>query len=278
MARFNATIALVVAGLASAGAIAGCNTRPTYPKAHLAESLQALLTKEQLNASVRQLDHTLAVQIIHPDTLVHDGLQIAFGPAFDDVARHALTNIHRVVLSSDATIDFYVLLLSDPNTPGAYLTLVRYMDDVRRANANMIPDLEMYYRTLLDVNLAGPAPVTLEAYVPRDIRLEEFLSWQLARRIQRKLIEEFQLEGRASVGRCGGAFNNGEFVFTLNIAPLGEEPFDEATMRRVFESSTGVVADVLSDYRFKAFETIRLTHPLTGRNIILPRARLDVFR
>ena len=186
--------------------------------------------------------------------------------------------IHRVLLSSDAEVRFYVLLMSDPKTPGAYLTLVRYMDDVRRANANMIDTPEMFARTIFELNFVGQNTVTIEQYVPRDIRLEEFLSWQLARRIQHKLADEFQEAGSIQVGRCGGTFQNGEFAFTLNVVPTTEGLIDDATMRQVFQTATGLVANVLSSYRFKSFNTIRLIHPLTGRNLVLPKAHLEIFR
>ncbi len=257
---------------------AGCDNQPTYPKAHLAESLQQLLTSEQLHTTVKFIDHTLAVQLDYPGALAQSGNQVGIGPEFDEAARKVITCIHRVLLSSDAEVSFYVLLLSDPKTPGAYLTLVRYMDDVRRANANMIDTPEMFARTIFELNYVGPATVTIDQYVPRDIRLEEFLSWQLARRIQHKLSEELQSTGVAQVGRCGGSFQNGEFAFTLNIVPTSQSALDEATMHRAFQTSTSLIAQVLSSYHFQSYETVRLVHPLTGRNLVLPKAHLEVFR
>ncbi len=255
-----------------------CSSRPTYPKAQLAATLQTLLKQERVNATVRLVDHTLAVQSDYPDALVQKGAQIGIGPAFDEVTRKVLINVHRVLLSSDAQVNFYVLLISDPKTPGVYITMVRYMDDVRKASANMLADTEMFSRTLFDLNVVGPVPLTIEQYVPRDIHLEEFLSWQLARRIQRKLTEEFQDAGIAQVGRCGGEFRDGEFAFTLNIAPASESPLDDETLRKVFLASTDVVASVLSSYRFESFDHIRLIHPPTGRNLVLPKGRLPLFR
>jgi hypothetical protein len=256
----------------------GCSSRPTYPKERLAESLQGLLTEGHLNASVRYLHHTVAVQVDHPDALTQDDGQLTIGPAFDEVARKVLSSLHRVLLSTDAEVLFYVLLVSDPKIPGAYLTMVRYMDDLRRANANMLDTPEMFARTIFELNLFGPKPLTIEQFVPRDIHLEEFLSWQLARRIQHKLTDELQAAGLADVGRCGGEFRDGEFVFTLNVAPTKGDALDEGTIRKVFEESTGVIAHVLQSYRFDAFDGIRLIHLPTGRNFVLPKTRLSVLR
>ena len=264
--------------LCCAAWFSACDSRPTYPKANLAKSLQDLLTEEHLNASVRFIDHTLAVHVDYPGSLSLMQGQISIGPEFDEAARKVITDIHRVLLSSDAEVRFYVLLISDPKTPGAYLTMVRYMDDVRRANAQMLDTPEMFARTIFELNYVGTNALTIEQYVPRDIHLEEFLSWQLARRIQHQLTDELQQSGIATVGRCGGRFENGEFAFTLDVEPTAPGPLDESTIQRVFLSSTNVIAKVLSSYQFENFDAVRLIHPLTGRSLLLSKTRLGLFR
>ena len=274
MARRLGTLLVCVSALAAAS----CSGRPTYPKAQLAESLQATLESEHLDASVRFVEHTLGVQLSYPGTLQQTDTHIGLGPAFDEASRKVLTALHRVLLSTDAQVNFYVVLLSDPQLPGAYLTLVRYMDDIRRANANMLDVPEMFARTIYELNYVGQTPVTIEQYLPRDIRLEEFLSWQLARRIQTALTDTLRPSGTVEVGRCGGKFENGEFVFSLDVSPTSEGSVDDATLQGVFQTSTEVIAKVLSNYRFESFDAIRLIHPLTGRHLVLPKTTLDVFR
>ena len=257
----------------------GCDDRPTYPKSRLAESLQEVLKSDRLQAGVHVVDHTIGVQLIYPGALAQTDTQVGLGPEFDEATRRVLTAIHRVLLSSDADIQFYVLLLSDPQAPGVYLTLVRYMDDIKRANANMIDVPEMFARTIYELNFVGTTPLTIEQYIPRDIRLEEFLSWQLSRRIQAELTEKLRPSGIANVGRCGGQFQNREFVFTLDVSPSTEgRPIDEATLREAFQASTSVIAKVLSSYKFESFDAVRLIHPLTGRNLVLPKTNLEIFR
>jgi len=265
-------------GLALSTAAVGCSGGPTYPKARLAASLQQALALEQLKTVVRFQDYTLAVQLEYPDALAqHDG-EIVIGPAFSEAARKVLGVVHRVLLSTDAEVRFYVLLLSDPKTPGAYLTMVRYIDDVRRAEVNMLNTEEILERTVFDLNFVGKNSLTIEQYVPRGIRMEEFLSWQLARRLQHQLMGTPQLSGRAEVGRCGGEFHNGEFAFTLNVTPIGEGALDDATVSQIFQTSTSEIAKVLSSYQFKSFDTVRLILPATGRNLVLPKTHLQAFQ
>ena len=99
-------------------AAAGCSPI-SYPKAHLAESMQAVLQEEGLVTSVHVIEHTLAVHLEYPKTLSQVGGQIGIGPAFDEATRKVIGAIHRVLLSSDADVRFYVLLVSDPKIPGA---------------------------------------------------------------------------------------------------------------------------------------------------------------
>jgi len=258
----------------------GCEIAPTYPKARLASSLQRLLAQEHLTASVRLFEHTLSVQVAYPDALALSGTGI--GPAFDDAIRKTLPAIHRVLFSTDAEIRFYILLLSDPQAPGVYLTIVRYVDDVRREQVNMLDTPEILSRTIFDLQYVGPSrSLSLEHDFPSDIQLEDFLSWQLARRIQHALADTFPASSASAVqvGQCDGVFNRGEFAFTLNILPPeGATTLDESTMRRIFQTSTSVIAKVLSSYKFQSFESVRLIHPLTGRNLVLPKSHLDVFR
>lgn len=272
-------VILLLFGMAVSVSLAGCSNRPTYPKERLAESLQQVLVGEHLKTTVRFFEHTLAVQLEYPNALAQQGNEIAIGPAFQEAARMVLQAIHRVLLSTDAEVHFYVLLLSDPHTPGAYLTMVRYIDDVRRAEVNMLNTDEILGRTVFDLNFVGPKALTIEQYVPRGIRMEEFLSWQLARRLQHQLIETLQLSGRAEVGRCGGEFRDGEFAFTLNVTPTVEgTALDEGTVKEIFQTSTGEIAKVLSGYQFNSFETIRLILPATNSNIVLPKTHLQAFQ
>ena len=278
MSRAQLRIFAAAAGLVVSLAAGGCESGPTYPKATVAEALRALLTDDHLDASVRFVDHTLGVALSHPGALTQTDTSITLGPEFQDATRLVLTDIHRVALSTDADIRFYVLLLSDPKAPGAYLTLVRYLDDVKRANANMIDSPEMYARTIFELSYAGSTPVSIDQYVPRDITLAEFLSWQLARRIQYALADGLKPTGVMSVGRCGGRFQDGEFAFTLDVAPVTGGALDEATLNQVFTVSTGVIAKVLAGYHFNQFDAVRLIHPMTGRSILLPKTRLEPVR
>jgi hypothetical protein len=64
----------------------------------------------------------------------------------------------------------------------------------------------------------------------------------------------------------------------LDVAPATGGALDEPMLDQIFEVSTGVIAKVLASYRFDHFDAVKLSHPMSGRNIVLPKARLDVGR
>ncbi len=257
--------------------VAGCASA-SYPKDQVRHTLESFLQDEHLTAQVRLVERTLVVHVDAAGTLTRADEQIGLGPEFDTTIRKTLQNVHRVLLSTDAVIRFYVVLVSDPGVPGAYLTMVRYTDDVRRANVNMFTTDEMFARTIFEVTDVGAQQVNIDEYVPRDIELEEFLSWQLARRLQHELADSLQETDIAGVGRCAGAFDQGEFVFTLNVVPGAAGALDEPTTQQVFQAATRVIARVLSSYDFEAFNAVRLILPGANRNLVLPKQQLTVFK
>jgi len=261
-------------------ASSGCGNAPTYPKARLTESVQDLMQEEGIASSVRLVDHTLGVQFSYPEALafVAPG-EIGLGPNFDEAARKTLSVIHRVLLSTDAQVDFYLLLVSDPQVPGAYLTMVRAVDDIRKVHVSKIGVTEMLSRTVFELNLLEQetSPLTLDSYLSREIHLSDFLTWQLQRRLHDALTEALQGEGTLTVGRCAGEFRNGEFGFVLNVIPMTQDPMEEQLVARIFDTATALISDVIRSYEFEGFDSVTLLHPATGRRLVMPRAEIGSF-
>ena len=254
---------------------------PSYRQDQLVQALTAICaTDYHLSVSARQIGQTLAVHLPHDGILQQQGAQIGLAESANEVLGNLLEAIHRVILSSDARLNFYVVLVSDSTVPGAYLTIIRYVEDVRRANANMLPPTEFFHRTIFDLKLVPGQALGLDQLSPDDIQLEQFLSWQLARRIHTQLTDALKDRGiPADVGPCSGEFRNGEFAFTLNVTSApGQAGLDDTLIQHVFQDATGVIAQVLSDYQFKRFDHVRLTHLPTGRSLLLPKTRLELFR
>jgi hypothetical protein len=270
---------LVVCVLALSLSLGGCG--PTYRQDQLIQAIQQICATEyHLTVSARQAGQTLAVYLHHSGVLQQVGNQVAFAPSANEVLGNLFEVVHRVILSSDSSIRFYVVLISDPAVSGVYLTFVRYLEDVRRVNANLLTPTEFFNRTVFDMKYANVPVLNLDELILNDIQLEQFLSWQIAKRIQISLTDKLQedVTPAVEVGPCAGEFRDGEFAFTLNIAPKAGLTVSDEELQQFFEDATTVIAQVLSGYRFEDFEAIRLIHPSTGKNLILPKTRLEVFR
>ena len=268
--RFLLCLALLTA--------AGCS--PSYRHEQLLDSIKTICADDyKFQVAVKQEGGTLAIYLHKEGILQQNGAQVTLAPDANRIVGQLLEAVHRVILSSDAPINFYLALFSDPKVPGIYLTLVRYVDDVRRVNASMIPPTEFFSRTVMDLKNVGVANFTLDQLMLSDIKLEQFLSWQLAKRIQIKLNEELQQEHLpADVGPCLGEFKNGEFAFLLNVTPKGEAAPSEELVQKVFHQSASMIAQVLSGYQFNNYDAVRLILPSTGRSLLLPKTRLELFR
>lgn len=274
-------------GVVAVWSTSGCGGNPSYRKDQLAGSVEQICRDEyHYTVSARLDGHTLAVLLQQDDVLEDAGGppggsgQVQLSEGANEILGNVIEVLHRVLLSSDAPIQFYVLLVHDSSIPTLYLSLVRYVDDVRRSNAQMLAPTEFFQRTLLDLKAVNGQPVALSNVPARDIQLEEFLSWQLAKRIQGRLAEQLARRGGPAldVGLCEGRYQNGEFTFALNVASGSDAPLEEAKLQDVFQEATGVIAEVLSNYRFDRFTAVRLIHPPTGRTMLLPKTRLEIFR
>ena len=260
----------------------GCSSAPSYRDDQIVESIAKICTTEyQFDVSVRKVGHTVALHLRHPGILERTGGQIRLTSIANQILGDVIESIHRVTLSSEHPDGFYIILVSDPSVPDTYLTIVRYLDDVRRVNAQSITPTEFFSRTIFELQHIQAPEINFDQIIINDIRMEDFLSWQLAHRIQDRLADlSHSHDGlpAANVGQCIGGFHEGEFVFTLNITPQPDKPFDDAAIRKVFQKASEVVAQVLTSYRFDHFDTIRFVHPSSGRNVLLPKTQLELFR
>ena len=284
MSRFPSRrlLCLMVAGLC----VWACS--PSYRSDQIVSSIQQISADEyHYDVTARLVGQTLAIHLHHEGLLQSETGRVELSESANEILGNMIEVTHRVLLSSDAPMKFYLLLATDPKVPGVAFTLVRYLDDVRRANANMLTPTEFYSRTIFDLHYVGTQGLNLEQMVPGDISLEQFLSRQLAKRIQARLAETLPQKGLAlsDMVKCAGEFEQGEFAFTLSLEPKelepakeGEPPQSDELIQQVFKDAAVVIAQVLSDYDFKNFDGIRLIHPPTGRSLLLPKTRLELLK
>ena len=266
-------------GLALTGLLSSCG--PSYTRNHLAPDLQDLCAKEyHLPVRAQLFGHDLTVICTIAGLLKSSGGQVEFAPS--QHANEQLGNIvealHRVTLSADWPIEFYAIVATDPTVPGAWLMLVRCLEDVRRVYASAIPTMEFFQRTILNLQYDPVRPPDTERLALRDMTLEQFLTLQMGKRLQNVLRADPQSQVAYEVGTCVGQFKQGTFQFVVEVAPRsgGPELTDHETST-IFEEALGVIASVLRDYHFDAFIDVQLLHFPSGKTMGVPKTRLWTF-
>ena len=242
--------------------LSGCSNQPSYRADQVAATIAQLGSREyKMQLTARAVGTTLAVHLRAPDLIVQEGERIQLKESAHEVIGNALEIVHRVLLSTDYPCRFYLFVASDPEVSGIGFTIVRYLDDVRRANASVISPSEFLSRTVLDLTYIDTATGDLEQWVPKEIALQQFLTWQLARRIQSRLAEQLQAPQTpmGSNVRCAGEFKNGEFAFTLNLSPESGQSLQSDAVEKMFQLATTEITQVLSGYHFQQSIAVRLT-------------------
>ncbi len=128
---------------------------PSYPKEGLAEAVKDVCkTEYNMGVDVTLLGNTMGVY--YPmEGLLDIGMGIS-KEAWDNVS-DLLFVASRMVLSTDAEINFYCIIAQDVKFPELQVVLIKYVDDVKRSMVRNISRNESFKRTLLSVNLTPQA-------------------------------------------------------------------------------------------------------------------------
>lgn len=130
--------------------IAGCG--PTYRAADFESSIKKLC-REQYKKEIR-------VQISGRTARIYADFENLFDPKTLGISRDAadkmddiLLAIHRVTLSTDKPLDFYVFVARSEEIKGAQVVLIRYIQDSRRLLLGDISRGDYFDRMIIEANI-----------------------------------------------------------------------------------------------------------------------------
>ena len=220
----------------------GC--RATYPKETLGESIVELCKKEyDIDIKSKMIDHTLAIFIPLPSLL---NVTLGMNEEAQEMIQNVLLSASRVVLSTDAEVEFYCVIAQDIRLPELQVIIVKYVDDVKRAFFYDISRGEYFKRTIFDININPQSrkeqtirdifkkhnlnpeweekiledffrstPLALkdfgywnDRFYVKDIPLPEFLAEQIAYRIKMRFREDKDLNRRFLVRAVDGVYTD----------------------------------------------------------------------
>ena len=268
----------VACALFLAATVASCG--PNYHQQRLAQDLQDLYLHEyHLPARVQLLGNSLNVSCAIEGLLKSADGGVEFSPTTkaNGTLGDVTEAIHRVALSTDAPVEFYAILASDPTVPGAWLMLVRSLEDVRRVYASAISPVEFWQRTVSHLQYDPAQAVDLSHQYVHGLTLESFLAMQMSKRLQNLFKGDQDLQATYRVGTCAGEFRQGTFQFVVELAPKESGPMGDEETDLIFDEALRLIASILHDYHFDRFNEIQLLHFPSGRTTGVPKTRLWSF-
>ncbi|MGB2601375.1 MAG: hypothetical protein WBD00_01200 [Candidatus Omnitrophota bacterium] len=144
-------VAITIAGMLMS--VPACT--PTYPKEKLPEAVQSVCKIEyDMDVDVTVQGSTMG--IYYPmKGLLDAGLGIS-EEAWDQISNLILI-ASRVVLSTDAEVQFYCVITQDARLPELQVVIIKYVEDIKRGMVRNISRSESFKRTLFSINLTPQA-------------------------------------------------------------------------------------------------------------------------
>lgn len=257
---------------------AGCKGQiePTYKEENLT-SLVKQICKDEYNLDVITARTSTTLWVYAPlSKILHKDYGKKEDKIFDeemvDKLRNILTTIGRVLVSSERTPEFFVLVASDINI-GLDYTIFANVLDIKKSYAGFTPFTETQKRYVIKFGLAPEAiqDTTGRHLKIYDIRLPDFLAQQIAQRIA-SLFQADELNKYFKVERSEGLFNNGTFIFAYSIREILRPEKNINVMKEILKTITYCI----KTYEFEGFSSLEITDLLTQDKLVLSRQEIWV--
>jgi len=234
----------------------GCG--PTYPKEDLKESIIKVCKKEyKLDVKVELAGKTVAIYCALQDLW---DLTFAMTKKASEELNDVILSVSRVTLSTDASVEYYVVIAHDARLPEIQIIIVKRVEDVKRFMLNDISRGEFSKRMLIDKRINPQAkkehdikqvfekmglekkwqdtvmddffraqPAALgdigywnDRFYIKDIQLPEFLVEQIAGRVRMEFFENKNLAESVLVKSTKGNYINKDGKRYFEVSVLGE--------------------------------------------------------
>jgi hypothetical protein len=270
--------------------LAGCS--PTYRSDKLPEQVKKIGRDEyNINAEVKLVGKTLSARVL-VDNLMSVLLSSDSGEG--KKAWDMMTVLSRVSLSTDAPVDFFVVVAADKQDPRSCFMFVRYVDDVKRVMLDDISRNEFFDGTLVELKLKGKtyfidpseldflkvlllamgaekgtAAVSPDEPWAEDVDFPDFLARAAAQRLKRILSENSRASSHFVVREVNGQYEppNGRFLFRLDL--VRKSSMDEAPEPETPGSSSGAIGSMFQAARV-SLKNLNRKPPATLETDILP--------
>ena len=206
--------------------------------------------------------------------------ELAWNEAGAEKMNKVINSVHRVVLSTDAVLNFIAIVAADVRTYGVQLINIQYVPDIRSAILENFSRGEFFDRAVKDIQVDPLSVNDLigESKKYYDITFDHFIGMQIIHRIKniffkdKTLSKLFEVKSTSQNEKFGIIKIDLEFMKKrYDVSPQEEKikPIDYAQM---------VAALVVKNYVYKDFQAIELTDTFANQSVKLTPKQLGAVK
>ena len=286
---------------------------PTYPKEKLPEAVQAVCRAEY-GKEVDVIVEGGTMGIYHSMQGLLDANMGINQEAWDNISSLILI-ASRVVLSTDADIQFYCVITQDARMPEVQVVIIKHVNDVKLAMYRGISRSEAFKRTLFSMNLTPQAqkersveqifgrmglaeesrervldeffrspPARIRdigywrgRFYLKDVSMPEFLAEQIANRIKIEFGSEEPFAEDFAYTSSEGKYTKGldAKYFLINFQIEGVGDETEKLREKKIRKMLEIASTVVEGYRFEEFDFIVMNDQVADVRLRVNRS--DVY-
>jgi len=282
--RNSANPARLLVSLILLAFLFGCSSeiKPTYKEKDIPFHIKKICKEEYgLDVTTSVVGQTLWVYAPMPRIIDKDYAitkEKVFDEAMTDKMRNIMTSIGRVLISSDRAPEFYSLVISDIEERGLDYIIIANVLDIKKSYASVLPWTEMNKRYVVKLKSAPEAlGDTLGIHViPYDIGLPEFISGQIAQRIDSRLREP-DFKNFYDVKAAEAQFTPTTLVINIDIK-LQELRLKAPETNDITKEALKIAAQVTRAYDFEDFIEVQINEGKEGKSTTFSRKVLETIR
>lgn len=257
---------LFLIGLFVSFVCGGC--APTYPKDKLTETLINVCKKEYgVEIQAKLVGKTIVVFI--PLDELFD-LKLDISPEAVEKIEDVILTTSRALFSTDAEVDFYMIIAADVKTTAAEVLLVRYMDDVYKFMHGWINREDYTRRILWQINfnpkLLKDSSFDFEV---EEITLPGFLAAQIAQRLNKifatSVVHKIKINSE---------FDPKTQRFSFSVVSADNTRFQKIYLPII----ANIAGNVLADYKFESFSEIIIKNELLRNFVVITKNDREEYR
>ena len=246
----------------------GCGPKYTYPSSSVPKSIEDICRKENnIEVTARVVGKTVGA-LVYVDQIIDSKGQIP--KDVHEQMGKVMQAVSRVALSTDLALDFCSVVIRDKKHPNE-LVVVRSVDDTKRANSDAIGIEESINRTIFGQNKFRPDSSGENAFLLKEVKLENFLSEQIVQRIRYNLSKgskEDKEDPEQSLALVDGIFSHdqGKRAFHFSVLSLKSK-----NPRQIIIDVLRTIDLVFAGYHFTDFDEIEIQDYLNRQKLVLDR-------